>query len=166
MTRPQDQPGTEPPMDATDEAILNRLRDMYGRYDPVPPDLADWVAGLVLLGDIDVEICRLTAELPALLARGPDPTATTVTFESSDITIMLRLDRRADGTLRVDGWLAPAAGCDIDLRTEVGLLSTRSDDNGRFSFDPAPQGLAHLLVRGPTTPGMTGRMTVTQSVML
>jgi hypothetical protein len=153
-------------MDATDEEILNRLRDMYGQYDPVPPDLAHWVAGLVVLGDFDVEICRLTAELPALMARGPDSTTTTVTFESSDVTIMLRLDRRADGTLRIDGWLAPAAACDIDLRTEVALLSTRSDDNGRFSFDPAPQGLAHLLVRGPTTPGRTGRMTVTQSVML
>jgi hypothetical protein len=169
---PTEPSGGHEPLDATDLAILDRIHHLYDQVDPVPPGLADWLACLIELGDMDVQILRLTTDTPAA-ARGLHTAdrmaaaATTITFENAEMTIMLRLDRAGDGTLRVDGWLAPAEECDIDLRTPAGLFQTRSDHNGRFAFVSVPQGLAHLVVRGSADPsGAAGRTTVTQSVML
>lgn len=152
------------PLDDTDETILSALRSLHESVDPVPGHLVDWVVAVIGMSDVDVEICRLVDETPAEV-RGVDGGATTVTFQNTTLTIMLRIDSRSDGSVRVDGWLAPAGVCVVEIRTGPQVLTTSSDLNGRFAFDPVPTGLAHVVVRGPLAHD-GACTTVTQSVVL
>ena len=163
--------GVGAPLDAVDRAILSGLWEIYEQVDPVPPHLTDWLTARVAMDDIDTQICRLIEASPAAV-RAAENEATTITFQSTDLTIMLRVDRRSDGSLRVDGWLAPAGASEVELRGDAMTWRTRSDDNGRFSFDNVMPGVAHLVVRtasgGPGDASMGGRRpaAMTQSVVL
>jgi hypothetical protein len=155
------------PMDTVDAAILTRLMNLYANNDRVPPGLVERTIFAVALDDIDVEVCRLTSRLAAIASRGPDDGATTVTFESTELTIMLRVADRGDDSIRVDGWLVPAGERDVELRTGTSLLTARADAHGRFSFEPVPHGLAHVVVRSlDSAVASSGRTVATPPIML
>jgi len=88
----------------------------------------------------------------------------------------------AAGTVRLDGWLAPAAPLRVELRLRAGgpggtgggavdggpasggeVLSVTADEVGRFVFDGVRPGLAQLLVH-PIAGG--GTTVVTPSLSL
>jgi hypothetical protein len=150
-------------LNTADDPLMARLRSMYDAIDPVPEHLADGVVALIAIANLDIEVGLLGDERSSV--RGPDDSTLTVTFHSAHLTTTLRLDRRIDGTMRVDGTLAPPAVCEIELRTDTRSLRTRSDTNGRFAFDGATPGLAYITIRGmlgdPIRP-----TTVTQPVVL
>ena len=154
------------PFDETDVALLAQLRAVYDRHDPPPSGLVDWVTLVLSLDDMDVQMCRLTSELSALATRTGEENASTITFENSDLTIMLRLEERGDGQLRVDGWIAPATEQDVEIRTGEQTLTTQADTHGRFAFDRVPRGLAHLILRSPRSRTEGRRTIVTQPVVL
>ncbi|HXF22466.1 MAG TPA: hypothetical protein VN597_18530, partial [Streptosporangiaceae bacterium] len=58
---------------------------------------------------------------------------------------------RPDSLVRIDGWLAPAAALQVELRLpEPAVPRTETADQaGRFSFDGVPHGLAQLVVHPP-----------------
>jgi hypothetical protein len=139
--------------DDVDRAILRQLRDTYVLTDPPPAELDERVRFAVALENIDVEVARLQEDL--LIgsgARGEDRTRT-ITFDCDSLTIMITIVDLGDDSVRLDGWLAPAARRRVELRVaepSVDGGSSRvvtTEDTGRFVFEDVGHGLVQLLVR-------------------
>jgi len=159
-----------------DERLLTMIRSMFESADPVPAGLVDRIRLSVALaglnGDLDSELARLTVH-EAALARGAPEESRTITFDSSSLTIMIRIDPNADGTVRVDGWLAPPRPCRVEVTMADGPITTDADADGRFAFLSVPRGTARIVVRRPeqstgeSQPGPFGMKTVvTPALML
>jgi hypothetical protein len=153
------------PLDASDADLLEQIAALYDELDPCPDDLADWVSTVLSLEDIDAQMCRLTSDLSTLTREGEDA-ATTITFENSELTVMLRLQDLGDGGLRVDGWIAPGDAREVELRLDNIVHTAQADAQGRFSFVRVPHGLAHLVLRPPAGQRPGRPTTVTQRVVL
>jgi hypothetical protein len=153
-------------LDAVDQRILDEVRGLHGRLDPPPADLDKRVRFAIALDTVDIEVARLAEDL--LVGSGARTTdrARTLTFGGDSRTIMVMVTELADGRVRVDGWLAPAARLRVELRV-AGTPATSevvtSDDAGRFVFDGASAGLAQLVVH-PSAAG--GTRVVTPSLRL
>ena len=159
-----------------DRHLLTMIRSMFQAADPVPAGLVDRIRLSVALaglnGDLDSELARLTVH-EAALARGAPEESRTITFDSSSLTIMIRIDSNADGTVRVDGWLAPPHRCRVEISMADGPVTVDADADGRFAFLSVPRGTARLVVRpaeqsaGEGQPGPFGIKTVvTPALML
>ncbi len=87
----------------------------------MPADLVDRIKFRITLRDLEVEVARLSAaeDRPVLAARGEEQSRT-ITFDSESLTIMIRVDANADGTARIDGWLAPPQDRTIEMKTPAG----------------------------------------------
>jgi hypothetical protein len=140
------------PLDGDDQAILYRLAGIYALLDPPPADLDERVSFAIALEDADAEVARLGVwQMAGSGARGTERIRT-VTFDADSRAVMITVALRADGLVRIDGWLAPAAA----LRVELRLLEPApariaiADTAGRFVFDGVPHGIAQLLVDAPT----------------
>jgi hypothetical protein len=148
------------PFDEFDEAVLHGLRDIFQAVDPMPADLPDRIRFSLALRDLEVEVARLTAEedRPVLAARGEEQSRT-ITFDSDSLTIMIRIDRNNDDSVRLDGWLAPPQRSTIELRVAANSLTATADERGRFAFGRVPRGSAQLVVQpadqGPAGSGPT-----------
>jgi hypothetical protein len=151
------QPAADGPLDDVDLGILDSIRQAFGEADPMPPDLPERIRFSLALRDLEYEVARLAADQdqPELAARGAEQSRT-VTFDSDSLTIMIRIDSNADGTARVDGWLAPPQRREIEMKTTADLQTAVSDEQGRFAFTSVPRGTAQLLVR-PAEPGTPGQ---------
>jgi predicted hotdog family 3-hydroxylacyl-ACP dehydratase len=156
---------SEGPLDDLDLALLDRVREIYQAADPMPEDLPERICFLLTLRDLEVEVARLTAGQDLLVpaARGAEQSRT-ITFDSDSLTIMIRIDANGDGTVRIDGWLAPARRAGIELKASAAAeaLSAGSDEQGRFAFARVPRGTAQLVVR----PEGPGRSVVTPALIL
>ncbi len=79
---------------------------------------------------------------------------------------MIRIDANRDGTVRVDGWLAPPQRREIEMKTTADPLSVSSDEQGRFAFARVPRGTAQLVVRrAEPGPDGAGRSVVTPALI-
>jgi hypothetical protein len=157
---------------ADDEDVLARIRSVFEAADPVPPGLVERVRFAVGLAAPGTELAWLSVP-EAELARGAPEESRTITFDSSSLTIMIRIDANADGTVRVDGWLAPPQRRRVELMVADGPLTTDADGDGRFVFPSVPRGSARLVARrpeelaGPSKPGPFEMKTVvTPALML
>ena len=132
--------------DAVDRMLLDEIREVLTVLDPMPDDLLARIRFAFELEDLDVEVSRLTR--PAALTRdgATDDENRTITFDSSDLTIMITIAMDDAETVRLDGWLAPPGAHRIELRTATGDLSTTADDTGRFVVVRVPRGLCQLIV--------------------
>jgi hypothetical protein len=136
------------PLDDGDQAILDRLAGIYARLDPPPADLDERVSFAIALGGLDAEVARLTEQLAVGSgARGTERTRT-ITFDADSRAVMITVADRADGLIRLDGWLAPAAALQVELRLPEPAPPRMvfADAAGRFVFDGVPHGIAQLLV--------------------
>ncbi|HEY0638481.1 MAG TPA: hypothetical protein VGD67_12605 [Pseudonocardiaceae bacterium] len=141
-----DPPGWDEPIDGRDEAILAEVRQGWRDADPPPELLVDQVRYALGLTGCE-ELVLLAVAAPPVGVRGDDERTRRVTFSGSELTVMISIDAEQDGTVRVDGWLAPAGVFDVELRGADGIMGTRSDDGGRFALRHVPRGLATFLVR-------------------
>jgi hypothetical protein len=142
------------PMDDLDAAILAGVREYWTSVDPVPPDLVDRIQFALDLANMDAEVSRLTETEKAAAARG-DERSRVITFDSESLTIMITVVSDGAGDRRMDGWLTPAARHSIELRTDEHILTTESDESGRFAFGTVPAGLVQLVVRRDVTQTVT-----------
>jgi hypothetical protein len=80
--------------------------------------------------------------------------------------VLISIVARPDGQVRIDGWLAPAAALQVELRLPEPAPSrvATADEAGRFVFDRVPRGIAQLLVQPP--PGGTAPRVVTPAFTL
>ena len=95
-------------------------------------------------------------------------TATTITFHAAQLTILLTVGDAGpatDGTplRRLDGWLAPGAPLEIEVRAGDQTLHTTADADGRFVVDAVPAGLVRLRIPAG---GPLHRAVVTPAVQL
>jgi hypothetical protein len=167
MTHP-DEPlsntGADAPLDEVDLEMLGSIRELFQTADPMPADLPERIRFSLALRDLETELARLVADEadePLLAARGAEHSRT-ITFDSASLTIMIRIDANADGTARVDGWLAPAQSRDVEMKTATENLRVSSDEQGRFAFVSVPRGTAQLIVQ----PAGQGRPVVTPALVL
>jgi hypothetical protein len=161
-----DLPSADEPLDDADIGLLAEIRDMFAAADPMPAELPDRIRFFLAFRDLEVEVAQLTAEQDelAVATRGTEQSRT-ITFDSETLTIMIRVDGNKDGTVRVDGWLAPAQRREIEMKCAADPLSVTSDEQGRFAFPRVPRGTAQLVVR-PAGPGETGRSVVTPALII
>jgi hypothetical protein len=155
-------------MDDFDFAILDGIRVIFGQIDPMPADLPERIKFSLAMRGLETEVARLAAEEdPRLIAARGTEQSRTVTFDSDSLIIMIRIDSNKNGTVRIDGWLAPPQRREIETRTLVETLSTSSDEQGRFAFDDVPQGTARLVVRAAEhEQSGSGPSVVTQALVL
>jgi hypothetical protein len=147
-----------------DERLLVLVRSLFEGVDPVPAGLVERVRFSVALAGLEGEVARLAAgdaELSQLyaggaaLARGAPEESRTITFDSSDLTIMIRIDSNDDGTARLDGWLAPPRRCLVEVALIGGSLEVAADADGRFAFPIVPRGTVRIVVRPPERDAVT-----------
>ena len=146
MTDPADLP-----LDQRDQAILDRLAAIHALLDPPPADLDERVTFAIALDDLDAEVARLAEQQPVGAgARGAERTRT-ITFDGESRTVMITIVDRPDGMVRIDGWLAPAAPLQVELRLPepAPRRAVTADAAGRFAFDGVPHGIAQFQVQPP-----------------
>jgi hypothetical protein len=161
-------PSADEPLDDVDSGLLDDIRDMFDATDPMPADLPERIRFFLALRDLEIEVARLVAQedQPALAVRGAE-LSRTITFDSDSLTIMIRIDANRDGTVRVDGWLAPPQRREIEMKTTANALTVSSDEQGRFAFVRVPRGTAQVIVRPATAaPGGAGPSVVTPALIL
>lgn len=168
--KPQDKSDSmaDDSLDGLDLMILSQIRDACAAADPMPPDLPERIRFSLALRELEVEVARLAAResQPALASRGEEQSRT-VTFDSDSLTIMIRIDPNGDGTVRVDGWLAPPQRREIEMKTDSSPLMALTDEQGRFAFAIVPCGTAQLVVRpSQDGPSGSGRSVVTPALVL
>jgi hypothetical protein len=160
--------GPDEPMDQVDLAILDGIREIFALTDPMPADLPERIRFSLAMRDLEAEVARIAAEEdPRLLAARGAEQSRTITFDSDSLTIMIRIDSNKNGTVRIDGWLAPPQCREIEMQTVADTLRALSDEQGRFAFATVPRGTARLSVRpGEHGPSGSGRPVVTPALIL
>jgi hypothetical protein len=139
-------PGSgEAPLDGEDVALLDRIAALYARVDPVPPDLADRIDLALSLADLDSELARLEEDLLAPAGARSVEHARSVTFASTNLTVMVTITALAPDRYRLDGWCAPGQPLRVELRRHGGCGETETDDGGRFEFDQVHPGRVQLV---------------------
>jgi hypothetical protein len=147
------------PLDASDGEVLGALRRVVGLVDPVPSDLADRSLFAMTLAALETEVMSLEyVREPAGSVRSGEtlPTqARTITFTSTSRTVMITLAPGPEG-VRIDGWVAPTGELDIELHRPGGeVRRTRTDEDGRFSFENVAPGSASLVARADDGPAVS-----------
>jgi len=140
--------GASRPIDDVDVAVLAALGRLVDDADPVPPDLVERCTLAMSLALLDAELMELVAEgaLAGAVRAERVTEASTVTFTSSEVSVMVDISRRG-GRVRLDGWVAPARGLRVELRRADGTaFATTCDADGRFVLDGVPSGLAGLVL--------------------
>lgn len=166
-------------VDTVDTAALALLRAEHERHDPVPHGLVDRVTFAISLDHLEAEVAqlhRLTgSELVARSAgdrvdegdvtdrAGRAQRVHSVTFTSDTVTTMVTLTPLDGDGVRVDGWAAPGAGLQVELRLDEQRHDTVADEDGRFVFERVAHGLAQLLLR-PADGQTGGRPVITPAL--
>lgn len=140
------------PLDGEDVAILLALADFYNRNDAVPDGLAERLAFTVALAGMEAELAELrNVERDLVGARGEGTEeAQTITFASGSLSAMVTISAEGAGSVRIDGWVAPAEAMEVDLRLATSKRRICSDPDGRFVFTDVPHGLVTFVFRGHT----------------
>jgi hypothetical protein len=147
MTSPADLP-----LDDDDQAILDRMAEVYALLDPPPAGLDERVSFAIALDSVDAEVARLGEQLMVGSGARASERTRTITFEADSRAVMITVADRADGLVRIDGWLAPAAALRVELRLPEPARPriVLADVAGRFAFDDVPHAMAQLLVHPAT----------------
>lgn len=142
------------PLDSADQRALTLIRTHLDLVDPVPVDLTERVKFAMTVASLEAEIAHLMNDG---LAVGATRTteydrATTVTFESEGLSIMVTLEPVDRDVVRVRGWVT-APGADVELRERSRSQEATADDEGRFVFERVEHGSVHLVIRRHDEPG-------------
>ena len=169
MTPPEASPlpPADEPLDDVDFGLLGDIRELFQAADPMPADLPERIRFSLALRDLEIEVARLAEEEQLTVAARGAEQSRTITFDSDSLTIMIRIEANQDGTMRVDGWLAPPQRREVEMKTATDTLGVTSDEQGRFAFARMPRGTAQLVVRpNESGPGRPGRSVVTPALVL
>ena len=145
------------PLDAIDEAVLSDLGRVALLADPVPSDLVERSLFAMTLAGLETELMTLerVPEAAGVRAETAPTQARTITFTSTSRTVMITVAPGVDG-VRIDGWIAPTGEIDIELhRPEGEVVTTRTDEDGRFAFDAVAPGPASLVARPDDGPAVS-----------
>lgn len=136
------------PLDARDLALLGDLALLYESVDPVPPGLTERLSFSLALDELYAEVAemsRVKADLTGVRSEQADVRTQTMSFSAESLTIMVTVTHTGPDTVRLDGWVAPAAPLPVRLRMLEGRHQTVADDAGRFAFTDLPNGFVQLM---------------------
>jgi hypothetical protein len=139
-----------------DDELLQELRELATRYDPVPPAVTEFALAAYGWRRIDAELALLLADSDTALdealagARGSAPTRS-LTFRGGATTIEVDV-ASAGGAYRLVGQLVPASAARLLVRHDEGTLEGAADELGRFALGPVPPGRISLRCE-PAQPG-------------
>lgn len=135
-----------------DDRLLDALRDIANRADPVPDTLITAAKATLTWRTIDAELAELTAdslledrplaEVRGFAAAGPR----LVTFEAPAVTVEVEVTTVGRGRQLV-GQLVPADAATLQIRHPSGTMDVVVDEHGRFLADAVPAGPVSLRVR-------------------
>jgi hypothetical protein len=135
-----------------DETLLEELRALVGRLDPVPPSVLEGARAAYTWRTIDAELIELTRDSateapaePALVRAVTGPRL--LVFESDRISIEVEVSVESDGKLRLVGQLVPPARAAIEVEQPDGKVATESDELGRFMIKGLSPGPTRLRCR-------------------
>lgn len=134
----------QPPAAVADDALLTDLRRVAGSADPVPVELLLSISIAGLGVEFGRELCTSAASPGGFPGAGA---ATRAAFESASLTIMLEWTPGGNGTVRLDGRLAPPSRCRVEIRTAGGRQTVETDEGGRFTAGRVRRGEVRLRVR-------------------
>jgi hypothetical protein len=148
-----------------DDALLEELRALAARLDPVPERVREGAHAAYTWRTIDAELIALTRDSaieqerePALVRATTGPRV--LVFESEHISIEIEVTPNSQQHLRVVGQLVPAVRAEIEVQQGAGALTTESDELGRFLIEGLSPGPARLRCRIPA--GQGGRCLATE----
>lgn len=142
------------PLDDVDERALRLVRAHLAVMDPVPGALAERVKFAMTVASLEAEVAHLM-QAPALstVRTTEYDRATTVTFESGSLSIMVTLEGGEGSSTTLRGWVT-APGAEVELRERSRTSVTVADDEGRFVFERVERGTVHLVIRLDDEPGV------------
>src|SRR3954451_21538044 len=128
------------------DALLEIVRTVWQRHDPVPDHLvaAMQAAAALADSDLDLELMELVERATELVgARGS--TSYTLRFVAGDTDLLLRVAVDGDRS-RVDGWVVPPEP--MTVRALPGEVPARHaavvTESGRFELTDLPLGVLRL----------------------
>lgn len=136
------------PLDAYDVALLEEVAALWTAADPVPDGLIERIQFELTLDALHAEVATLTQlDLAASGARSASTEAVrTVTFSAETLTAMVTITQESDGTVRVDGWVAPGDGLLVEVLLTGATRRTYTDADGRFVLEGLPAELAKFAI--------------------
>lgn len=154
MNSPSSRPGLDElargALDETDADTLRRMAAYWDEVDPVPDGLFDRIRFGITLDALHAELAELQRSHDLVGARAEAAgEAQTVTFTSSRLSVMVTITADGVDRVRIDGWVAPGGGVEVELRIVGGVRTTATDADGRFVFADVPRGLAQFTLRPP-----------------
>jgi hypothetical protein len=148
-------------LDDEDAGILSRIERLFSTMDPVPAGLVDRINFGITLDALEAEVAELQRSGGLAGVRTADSDVQSVTFTTASLTTMITVTPVAADRVRIDGWIAPGAAMDVELRMVGESRHSAADIDGRFVFDDVPRGLAQFVLRPP---GDATRPIVTPSI--
>jgi hypothetical protein len=150
-----------------DERLIGELRGLFAELDPVPPLVIETAKASLGWRRLDADLAELLSdsaleEQPFALARGGEATARAVTFSSNELTIDIEV-HVDDEARTLLGQLSPPAAAGIEVQTtDEEVVSSETDQLGRFRVRLASGGPIRLRVLGAegTPPVETSWITV------
>lgn len=130
------------------DQLLDSLAEMWQRRDPLPEALVDRILVALAMDDLDVEyeLIDLTSRLVGLAGTRSDDEAITFTFDSADLSMVLRVSSTGGDTCRVDGWITPARDLTVTATQAGNTVTARVVDQGRFEFPELKSGATRFLL--------------------
>jgi hypothetical protein len=152
-----------------DDALLDELRALADRVDPVPDRVNEGARAAWTWRTIDAELIALTRD--SAIEQQPEAALVRTTtgprllvFESKHISIELEVTSDPDQRLRLVGQLIPPMRAEIEVQHAAGALETESDQLGRFVIEGLSPGPARVRCRLPD--GHGGRRVTTEWTQL
>lgn len=138
------------------DELLEELRGLVNRIDPVPDDVTAFARASLGWRRIDAELAELLSDSALdsdALALTRGARVRTVTFRSENLDIDLEI-HEADPDVRILGQLAPPATAKIDVqRDDASIAATvEADELGRFRIELAERGRIRLRVARESGP--------------
>lgn len=147
------------PIDAEDTSALALLREAIGEYDPPPPGLVERITFAMTVRALEAEVAEIIlGGVGAGVRSTAYDRASTLTFGSDNLSIMVTLDDLGDGRTRVTGWTS-LGGVEVELRERARTRTTTSDTHGRFTFKSVERGIVHFVFRRDPDDGFSPLIT-------
>ncbi len=118
------------------EELLQELRAIVSRIDPMPPEIVAAAKAGFIWHTIDAELAQLTSDsvldADRMAAVRGVATPELLTFESAGLTVEVETAAGPDG-VRLLGQLVPAQAGSVEVRHGGGTVTVDADDMGRFT---------------------------------
>ena len=143
-------------IDRRDDELLEELRMMMRRLDPVPAEAVAAAKAAIMWRTIDAELAELTADSlmgdERLVGVRAHDAPTMLTFEVGSQVLEVEVVRRGQ-LRRLVGQLVPAASGQVAVRHGDAETTVEADEVGRFSVDGITPGPVRIRWQAPSAGG-------------